>query len=76
MMLKGNMLTEHSLHTSVPMDTIVIINEFLQEGLILFQDIIAHVWDVVKEGLIFDLPQEQKEPSIKNKWSTQREAYQ
>lgn len=57
------------------MDTIVIINEFLQEGLVLFQDIIAHVWDVVKESLIFDLPQEQKEPSIKNKWNIQGEAY-
>lgn len=42
------------------MDTIVIINEFLQEGLVLFEDIIAHVWDVVKESLIFDLPQEQE----------------
>lgn len=57
------------------MDTIVIINEFLQEGLVLFEDIIAHVWDVVKESLIFDLPQEQKEPSIENKWKVQTEAY-
>lgn len=61
--------------TSVPMDTIVIVNEFLQEGLVLFQDVIAHVWDVVKESLIFNLSQEPKEPSIKNKRNTQREAY-
>lgn len=57
------------------MDTIVIINELLQEGLVLFQDIIAHVWDVVKESLIFDLAQEQKKISIKNKLNSQREAY-
>lgn len=57
------------------MDTIVVINEFLQEGLVLFQDIIAHVWDVVKESLIFDLPREPKEPSVKNKWNIQRENY-
>lgn len=57
------------------MDTIVIINELLQEGLVLFQDIIAHVWDVVKESLIFDLAQEQKKISIKNKLNSQRESY-
>lgn len=45
------------------MDTIVIIDEFLQEGLVLFQDIIAHVRDVVEESLIFYLPQEQKHSS-------------
>lgn len=45
------------------MDAIVIIDEFLQEGLVLFQDIVAHVWDVVEESLIFYLPQEQKNSS-------------
>lgn len=59
-MEKGNILTEHLLHTSIPMDTIVIINELLQEGLVLFQDIITHVWDVVKESLIFDLPRAER----------------
>lgn len=45
------------------MDAVVIIDEFLQEGLVLFQDIIAHVRDVVEESLIFYLPQEQKDSS-------------
>lgn len=45
------------------MDAIVIIDKFLQEGLVLFQNVIAHVWDVVEESLIFYLPQEQKDSS-------------
>lgn len=57
------------------MDTVVIINEFLQEGLVLFQDIIAHVRDVVQECLVFDLPREKEEPSVKNEGSIQKDAY-
>lgn len=56
-------MRQHSWHTSVAVDAVVIIDEFLQEGLVLFQDIIAHVWDVVEESLIFNLPQEEKDTS-------------
>lgn len=37
------------------MDTIVVVDEFLQKGLVLFQHLVAHVWDVVEEGLILHL---------------------
>ncbi len=47
--------TEDLTHTSVTMDTIVVVDEFLQEGLVLFQHLVAHVWDVVKERLILHL---------------------
>lgn len=56
------------------MDTVVVINELLQEGLVLFQDIIAHVRDVVQERLVFDLPGEKEEPPVKNEGSIQRDA--
>lgn len=74
-MQKGKIVTERSWRTSVAMDTVVIINELLQEGLVLFQDIIAHVRDVVQERLVFDLPREQEEASVKNEGSIQRHAY-
>lgn len=52
---------EHSAHTSVTMDTIVVVNEFLQEGLVLLQHLITHVWNVVKERLILYLRQKTKQ---------------
>ncbi len=47
--------TETLTHTSVTVDTIVVVDEFLQEGLVLFQHLVAHVRDVVKERLILHL---------------------
>lgn len=41
--------------TSVAMDTIIVVDEFLQEGFVLFQHLVAHVGDVVEESLIFHL---------------------
>lgn len=46
--------------TSVAMDTIVVVDEFLQEGFILFQHLVAHVWDVMEESLIFHLRNKNK----------------
>lgn len=37
------------------MDTIVVVDEFLQKGLVLLQHLVAHVWDVVEECLILHL---------------------
>ena len=37
------------------MDTIVVVDELLQEGLVLLQHLVAHIRDVVEEGLIFYL---------------------
>ena len=57
---------EHSAHTSVTMDTIIVVNEFLQEGLVLLQYLITHVWNVVKERLILYLRQKKTQIKIKN----------
>lgn len=37
------------------MNTIIVVDELLQEGLILFQHLIAHVGDIVEKSLIFHL---------------------
>ncbi len=37
------------------MDTIIVVDEFLQKGLVLLEHLITHVWDVVKERLILHL---------------------
>lgn len=37
------------------MDTIIVVNEFLKEGLVLFQHLVTHVRNVVKECLILHL---------------------
>lgn len=46
--------------TSVTMDTIIVINELLQESLVLFQYLIAHVRDVMEERLILYLQKHKK----------------
>lgn len=42
------------------MDTIIVIDEFLQEGLVLLKHLVAHVWDVVEESLILHLRKKKK----------------
>lgn len=44
------------------MDTIIVVDEFLQEGLVLFKHLVAHVRDVVEESLILHLRKKQKRP--------------
>jgi len=37
------------------MDTIIVVNELLQEGLVLFQHLVTHIGNVVEERLILHL---------------------
>lgn len=49
------------------MDTIIVVDEFLQEGLVLFQHLVAHVWDVVKERLVLHL---RNKNSLQDRYAT------
>lgn len=49
------------------MDTIIVVDEFLQEGLVLFQHLVAHVRDVVEESLILHLSNKKTKTPIKTR---------
>lgn len=49
------------------MDTIIVVDEFLQEGLVLFQHLVAHVRDVVEESLILHLRRKEEKMHIKTR---------
>lgn len=51
-------------HTSITMDTIIVVYELLQEGLILLKHLVTHVRNVVEERLILHLEHKHHKKSL------------